>query len=150
MSSRPGFDFSTIIKVRYAEIDGQRIVYNSRYLEYADFAADEFWAWSGIAAIGPEWTEAEFHVRHTEIDYLKPFRIGDVVEVFVRIARIGTTSLTTRFELCHATTGEQHCAIEMVIVHVGEAGGRPAPLPERARAALAAMMAGADAQPPVA
>lgn len=140
MSSRPGFAFSIKLKVRYAEIDGQRIVYNSRYLEYADFAGDEYWAWSGIAAIGSEWTEAEFHVRHTEIDYLKPFRIGDMVEVFVRTERIGTTSLTQRFELCHAATGELHCVVEMVIVHVAEAGGRPALIPDRVRVALDELM----------
>ena len=35
---RPGFAFSTRFRVRYAEIDGQRIVFNSRYLEYADVA----------------------------------------------------------------------------------------------------------------
>lgn len=137
--TRPGFAFSTRFKVRYAEIDGQRIVFNSRYLEYADYAVSEFWAWSGMDDLGPAWTSAEFHVRHTEIDYLKPFAMGDEIEAFVRIERIGTTSLTQRFELCHALTGDLHCVIEMVIVHVGDLGGRPTPIADDIRAALEAL-----------
>lgn len=139
--TRPGFAFSTRFKVRYAEIDDQRIVFNSRYLEYADYAVGEFWEWSGMDALGPAWTSAEFHVRHSEIDYLKPFAMGDEIEAFVRIERIGTTSLTQRFELCHALTGDLHCAIEMVIVHVAALGGRPAPIAGDVRAALAALAA---------
>ena len=83
--TRPGFAFSTTLRVRYAEIDGQKIVFNSRYLEYADVAATEFWDWTGIAAaLGEAWTHTEFHVRHTEIDYLKPFVLGDTIEASVR------------------------------------------------------------------
>ncbi|WP_374135793.1 acyl-CoA thioesterase [Sphingomonas sp.] len=133
---RSGFQFSTRFKVRYAEIDGQRIVFNSRYLEYADYAVGEFWEWSGMDDLGTAWTSAEFHVRHTEIDYLKPFAMGDEIEAFVRIERVGTTSLTQRFELCHAATGDLHCVIEIVIVHVADLGGRPAPITGEVRAAL--------------
>jgi YbgC/YbaW family acyl-CoA thioester hydrolase len=104
---RPGFAFSTRFRVRYAEIDGQRIVFNSRYLEYADVAVTEFWEWTGIAEALPDvWPTTEFNVRRTKIDYLKPFRLGDTIEAFVRIEKLGTKSLTKRFELTHAGSGE--------------------------------------------
>jgi len=48
--TRPGFAFSTPIKVRYAEIDGQKVVFNSRYLEYADVGLTEFWRIGGDSA----------------------------------------------------------------------------------------------------
>lgn len=137
--TRTGFSFSTRFKVRYVEIDGQRVVYNARYLEYADLAVSEFWAASGMDAVGPAWTAAEFHVRHTEIDYLKPFIMGDEVEAFVRIERVGTTSMTQRFDLCHAVTGDLHCAIDMVIVHVDLNTARPVPIDADVRAALIAL-----------
>ena len=134
---RPGFAFSTRFRVRYAEIDGQRIVFNSRYLEYADVAVTEFWEWTGIAEALPEvWPTTEFNVRRTEIDYLKPFRLGDTVEAFVRIEKLGTTSLTKRFELAHAETGELHTVITMVSVHVDLETGRPKPLPDAIRTVL--------------
>ena len=134
---RPGFAFSTRFRVRYAEIDGQRIVFNSRYLEYADVAVTEFWEWTGIADALPEiWPTTEFNVRRTEIDYLKPFRLGDTVVAFVQIEKLGTTSLTKRFELAHAETGELHTVINMVSVHVDLETGRPVPLPDAIRTLL--------------
>ena len=132
--TRPGFAFSTRLRVRYAEIDGQKVVFNSRYLEYADAAVSEFWEWTGIRdALGPVWTDSDFHVRRTEIDYLKPFTLGDTVEANVRIDRIGNSSLTQRFELAHATTGELHAVIAMVVVNVDLATGRSAPLSAEVR-----------------
>lgn len=135
--TRPGFQFSTRFKVRYAEIDGQKVVFNSRYLEYADVAVTDFWDWTGIdAALGAEWHDTEFHVRNTQIDYLKPFVLGDTVEAWVRIEKIGRTSLTQYFELCHADTGALHTAIRMTIVNVHLTSGQPQPISDTVRAYL--------------
>ncbi len=137
---RPGFAFSTRFRVRYAEIDGQRIVFNSRYLEYADVAVTEFWEWTGIAEALPDvWPTTEFNVRRTEIDYLKPFRLGDTIEAFVRIEKLGNSSLTKRFELAHAETGDLHTVITMVSVHVDLETGRPVALPDAIRKVLATL-----------
>lgn len=138
---RDGFAFSTRFKVRYAEIDGQKIVFNSRYLEYADVAVTDFWEWSGIDTV-PEWRTAEFNVRRTEIDYLAPFRWGDEIEAFVKVERIGTTSVTKLFELCHAETGELHTVIRMVSVNVDLEAHRPVPFPEPIRAHLEKLAGG--------
>ena len=139
---RQGFAFSTRFKVRYAEIDGQNIVFNSRYLEYADVAVTEFWAWTGIVDALPEWRTAEFHVRRSEVDYLKPFVWGDEIEAFVRIDKVGGSSITKRFELCHAVTGELHCAIQMVSVNVDLATHRPVAISDGIRGFLAGLATG--------
>lgn len=140
--TRPGFAFSTRFKVRYAEIDGQKVVFNSRYLEYADVAATDYWEWTGIGtALGVAWTETEFHIRRAEVDYLKPFLLGDTIEAFVRTSRIGRSSLTQRFELCHAETGVLHTVIDMVIVNVHLPTGQPAPIAEPIRAFIEALPA---------
>ena len=135
--TRPGFRFSTLLRVRYAEIDGQKVVFNSRYLEYADVAVTEFWEWTGIAqALGAAWTETEFHVRHAGVDYLKPFVLGDTIEAFVRIERIGNSSLTQVFELCHADTGALHTIITMTVVNVHLPTRSPVPITGAVRAFL--------------
>lgn len=140
--TRNGFAFSTVLKVRYAEIDGQKVVFNSRYLEYADVAATEFWEWTGIAqALGPTWTETEFHVRRAEVDYLKPFVWGDTIRIWVRIERVGTTSLIKRYEMVNEASGELHCTIEMVNVNVHLPTGRPAPIDDAVRQFLAKLTA---------
>ena len=137
--TRPGFAFSTRFRVRYAEIDGQRIVFNSRYLEYADVAVTEFWRWSGMDALGPVWTEAEFNVVQATVQYKAPFRYDDMIEAWVRIDRIGNSSMTTRVELVHADTGALHTVIEIVSAHVVLAAGRATPIPDEVRAAVMAL-----------
>jgi len=132
--TRPGFAFSTEFKVRYAEIDGQKVVFNSRYLEYTDVAATEFWEWTGIAAaLGPVWTDTEFHVRRAEVDYLRPFVWGDTVRVWVRIERIGNSSMTQRYEMENVASGELHCTVDMIIVNVHLPTGKPAPIDDAVR-----------------
>ncbi len=134
---REGFAFSTAFRVRYAEIDGQKVVFNSRYLEYADVAATDFWAWTGIeAALGDVWRHTEFHVRKAEVDYLKPFVWGDTVEAHVRIARIGGSSLTMAMDLTHADTGTLHATIVMLMVNVHLPTGRPLAIGDEVRAFL--------------
>lgn len=141
--TRPGFAFSTRFRVRYSEVDGQRVVFNSRYLEYADVAATDFWRASGIAAaLGAAWAESEFHIRRAELDYLAPFTWGDEVEAFVRVEKLGTTSLTLRFELTNPATGVLCCAITMVSVNVHLPTGRPVPIGDAVRAFIAAMPRG--------
>jgi len=138
--TQPGFAFSTTFRVRYAEIDGQKVVFNSRYLEYADVAVTEFWEWTGIgAALGAVWSETELQVRRCEIDYLRSFVLGDSIEANVRIARLGTSSITKRFELVNPATRDLCCAIDMVSVNVDLAAGRPLPLDPAVRAFLEAL-----------
>jgi YbgC/YbaW family acyl-CoA thioester hydrolase len=141
--TRPGFAFSTRFRVRYAEIDGQKVVFNSRYLEYTDVAATEFWEWTGIAdALGDAWTSTEFHVRRADVDYLKPFVWGDEVEAFCRIDKIGRTSLTQRYELARARTGALHAVVTMVIVNVHLPTGTPLPIADEVRAFLEGLPTG--------
>lgn len=140
---RPGFAFSTDIRVRYAEIDGQKVVFNSRYLEYVDVAVTDWWAWTGIEdAVGEAWRETEFHVRHVDIDYLKPFVLGDTIEASVRLERIGGSSLVQRFELAHVGTGALHNVITQTLVNVHLPTGRPLPIAGEVRAFLEALLAG--------
>lgn len=137
---RPGFAFSTAIKVRYAEIDGQRVVFNSRYLEYADVAVTEFWDWTGAAnVLGETWQEMEFHVRRATVDYLQPLVLGDTVDVSVRIERIGNSSITKRFELANQH-GDLCNVIEMVSVNVHLPTGRPVPIEGPVRQFLDALV----------
>ncbi|MES2444778.1 MAG: thioesterase family protein [Pseudomonadota bacterium] len=131
--------FSTRFRVRYSEIDGQKIVFNSRYLEYADVAITEFWRWADLSDLGAEWTEAEFNVVRATVEFKQPFRYDDMIEAFVRIERVGTSSMTVRTDLRHADTGDLHATAEIVSVHVDLAARKSLPLSDRVRARLAAL-----------
>jgi acyl-CoA thioester hydrolase len=138
---REGFAFSTRFRVRYSEIDGQKIVFNARYLDYADVAITEFWRWADLHDLGSEWADAEFNVVRSTVQYKQPFRFDDMVEAFVRLDRIGSSSMTLGVELCHADTGVLHAVVEIVSVHIDSAARRSKPLTETVRARLAALRA---------
>jgi acyl-CoA thioester hydrolase len=128
--------FSTTFRVRYAEIDGQKVVFNSRYLEYADVAMSEYWDWTGIEALGAIWSETEFHIRHASVDYRRPFVWRDRIEARVRLVKIGGSSLTMAIDLYHATTGELHTVIEMVSVNVHLPSGKAVRIADEMRVFL--------------
>lgn len=127
--AREGFEFCFRLRVRYAEIDGQKVVFNSRYLEYADVALSEYWRWLRLAEL-PEWRSMEFHVARAVVDFKLPFRYDDEIDCWARTERIGRSSVTSRIELCHAETGALHNVIEMVHVNVDLATGTSSPIPD--------------------
>lgn len=130
--NRPGFDFSHRLRVRYAEIDGQKVVFNSRYLEYADVALSEYWRWLRLADL-PEWRAMEFHVARATVDYKAPLRYDDEFDAWVRTERIGTSSVTSTIELVHAGTDMLLTRIELVHVNVDLDAGRATPVPPAIR-----------------
>lgn len=133
--THPGFEFAARIRVRYSEIDGQKVVFNSRYLEYADVALSEYWRWLDLAEL-PDWAGMEFHVARATVDFKAPFRYGDEIDAWVRTERIGNSSLTSRVELCHADTGALHTVIELIYVNVDLNTGTASPVPAAIRARM--------------
>jgi acyl-CoA thioester hydrolase len=127
--ARADFRFSFPHRVRFAEVDAQAVVFNSRYLEYFDIGLVEYWRAAGIysgegLAGGPE-----AHVAKAVVEYKAPILLDEIIAICVRCSRIGTSSMTVAFEL-HGGEGEDLRAVgEEVHVHVAEVRGRPTPLP---------------------
>jgi acyl-CoA thioester hydrolase len=89
---KPPFKYSSLARVGFSDTDAQGIVYSGRYLPYFDQARVEYARHLGMLATGPE--EYEFVMRASTIEYHAPARFDDLLEVFIRVARIGTTSVT--------------------------------------------------------
>ncbi|WP_427964115.1 acyl-CoA thioesterase [Altererythrobacter sp.] len=127
--------FSHSFRVRYAEVDPQSVVFNSRYLEYADLIITEYWRECGLHFTGEG--ALEFHVARAEVDFVKPIRADEIVEGRARTARIGRTSVETRIEFYGAQGPEDlRARIMLVHVHVDLDSGQPVVVPEAARKAL--------------
>jgi acyl-CoA thioester hydrolase len=89
---KPPFKYSSLTRVGFSDTDAQGIVYYGRYLPYFDQARVEYARHLDMLATGPE--EHEFVMRASTIEYHAPARFDDLVEVFIRVARIGRTSVT--------------------------------------------------------
>src|SRR5207302_4445039 len=91
---KPPFKFSARTRVGFSDTDAQGIVYYGRYLPYFDFARVEYHRSLGLMQVeGP----GDFVMRAVHVEYLAPARFDDLIEVDVRVARIGRTSITYEF-----------------------------------------------------
>jgi acyl-CoA thioester hydrolase len=89
---KPPFKYSALERVGFSDTDAQGVVYYGRYMPYFDLARVEYHRHLGLAR--PERQEHEFVMRASTIDYLAPARFDDLIEIFIRTARIGRTSVT--------------------------------------------------------
>ena len=87
---RPPFKYSALTRVWFSDTDAQGVVYYGRYLPYFDHARTEYHRHLG--RLRDE--EAQFVARASSVEYHAPARFDDLLEVFVRISRIGRTSAT--------------------------------------------------------
>jgi acyl-CoA thioester hydrolase len=89
---RPPFKFSAFTRVGFSDTDAQGIVYYGRYLPYFDLARVEYHRHLDLLEREPR--DFEFVMRASAVEYLAPAMFDDLIEVFIRLARIGRTSAT--------------------------------------------------------
>ena len=87
---KPPFRYAAYTRVGFSETDAQGVVYYGRYLPYFDLARTEYHRHLGRVTLGG----VDFAMRALAVEYLAPARFDDLLEVFVRVSQIGTTSIT--------------------------------------------------------
>jgi acyl-CoA thioester hydrolase len=87
---KPPFRYSAYARVGFSDTDAQGVVYYGRYMPYFDLARTEYHRHLGRVSLG----NVDFAMRALTVEYVAPARFDDLLEIFVRIERIGTTSLT--------------------------------------------------------
>jgi acyl-CoA thioester hydrolase len=128
---KPPFKYSALMRVGFSDTDAQGIVYYGRYMPYFDTARVEYHRHLGLLMTGDE--EQQPVMRATTIEYHAPARFDDLLEVFIRVSRIGRTSIT--FE-CAAYRVEDDVLMvtanqTLVLVDLDER--KPCPIPESYR-----------------
>jgi acyl-CoA thioester hydrolase len=87
---KPPFKYSAFVRVGFSDTDAQGVVYYGRYMPYFDLARTEFHRHLGRVHLG----DVDFAMRAVNIEYVAGASFDDLLEVFVRVERIGTTSIT--------------------------------------------------------
>lgn len=91
---RQDFRFHDRLRVRWAEIDAQKIVFNGHYLMYFDTAIAAYWRALALPyAQSMEALGGDLYVRKATLEYHASAHYDDVLEVGLRRARIGNSSL---------------------------------------------------------
>ena len=88
------YRFSHPLRVRWAEVDMQKIVFNAHYLMYCDTAITEYWR-----ALALPYEEAmaelggELFVKKASLEYHGSARCDDQLDIALKCSRMGNSSM---------------------------------------------------------
>jgi YbgC/YbaW family acyl-CoA thioester hydrolase len=92
--TRNHFRFLDRLRVRWAEIDAQKIVFNGHYLMYFDTAVAGYWRAMALPyALTMQSLSGDLYVRKATVEYHGSARYDDLLDVGMRCERIGTSSI---------------------------------------------------------
>ena len=139
--TRNDFRFFDRLRVRWAEIDAQKIVFNGHYLMYFDTAMTAYWR--ALALPYAETMESlggDLYVRKATLEYFASARQDDVLDIGMRCARIGTSSML--FAGAVFRQDELLVSGELVYVFADPHSQTSKPVPEPLRKVLLGFEAG--------
>jgi YbgC/YbaW family acyl-CoA thioester hydrolase len=121
------------LRVRWAEVDMQKIVFNAHYLTYIDTAIAEYWREIDLPYPHGyvERYGSDIFLRKATVEYLGPARYDDELTVCCRVAKLGRSSMTFHFEIYRAA--DLLISAELVYVNA-DASMKAVPLPDDVRA----------------
>ena len=138
---RDEFRFFHKLRVRWAEVDMQKIVFNAHYLMYFDTAVADYWR-----ALAMPYEEAmhllqgDLYVKKATVEFNASARMDDRLDVGLKCARIGNSSM--QFLGAIFRSEELLITCELVYVFADPATQTSRPVPAPLREMVAAYEAG--------
>jgi acyl-CoA thioester hydrolase len=134
------FKYSAFTRVGFSDTDAQGIVYYGRYLPYFDLARVEYHRHLGMTGAGRD--GREFVMRASTVEYLAPARFDDLLEIFIRVRRIGRTSVTYEFAAYRRADDALMVTAQQTLVFVEIGERRAVPIPDSFRERIVTYEAG--------
>ena len=140
---RQDFRCAHRLRVRWAEVDVQKIVFNAHYLTYADIGMSEYWrALAMPYEASMQLLDGEVFLKKATVEYHASARMDDMLDVGMRCARVGNSSLA--FD-CGIFAGDRLLvSVELIYVFADPATQTSRPVPQLLRDAIEQFEAGAD------
>ena len=135
---KPPFRYAATTRVWFSDTDAQGVVYYGRYMPYFDHARTEYHRHLDLR-LG---ARVDAAMRACTVEYEAGARFDDLLEVFVRTTRIGTTSVTFEFAAYRLEDDLLMCTASQTLVFI-DRERRKAPVPDAYRAAVEAFESGA-------
>lgn len=125
-----GYPFSCEVQVRWRDLDAFAHVNNAVFATYFEMARVQLWR---KRLGGPEAGDIQFVLARIEIDYRRPIKLQNRVEVGIRLADLGRASFTLEYRM--TADGELAADGRSTQVCVNERG-RPGRVPETLKRGL--------------
>ena len=129
-----GFPFACPIQIRWRDLDAFGHVNNATFATYLETARAELWR---ERFAGHEAADIPFVVARLEIDFKRPIRLYQRVEVGVRVAEVRGSSFTFAYRV--EADGGLAAEASTVQVFVSRDSGRPRRVPDELRGQLLAL-----------
>jgi YbgC/YbaW family acyl-CoA thioester hydrolase len=140
-SQRKDFRFLDRQRVRWAEVDMQKVVFNGHYLTYVDTAMGGYWRALAMPYTETmEYLQGDLFVRKATLEYEAPAHYDDVLDTGIRCLRIGNSSLN--FAAAVFRGEELLVSAELVYVFADPVSRASRPVPQELREAMQAFEAG--------
>ena len=124
----------TTVRVRWMECDAQGIVYNGAYLGYLEIGQAEYYRNLGFAIyIIPQSGYFDFAVVKSTQEFKAPAKVDEIIELHLRVSKIGSTSLTLNLEIYPEGSDRLLTSIETVYVGYDAATESSRPVPDAIR-----------------
>lgn len=128
------------LRVYYEDTDAAGIVYYANYLRFAERGRTEFLREAGVdQRVLREQDGVLFAVRRCEIDYLRPARLDDLIDVVSRIEVLGGASVTMRQTIMRSAEILAQLSVRVACI---DPAGQPVRMPVRVRRLFASEAAG--------
>ena len=115
----------------FSDTDAQGIVYYGRYNPYFDLARVEYLRSLGLLQRRGE--TGDFVMRANDVEYFAPAVFDDEIEVYVRVSRLGRTSVTFTFAAYRVPDDVLMVTAHQTLVYVDLAERKACPVPEAFR-----------------
>ena len=132
---KPPFRYAAYTRVAFSDTDAQDVVYYGRYLPYFDLARTEYHRLGAVEVGG------QFAMRALRVEYHAPARFDDLLEVFVRVERIGTSSVTydhAAYRIDDDGPDVVMATAKQTLVLIDPESRRPVPVPDAFRECVGA------------
>lgn len=135
--TRQDFRFIHRLRVRWAEVDMQKIVFNAHYLMYVDTAFGDYWRALALPyADTMHQLGGDLFVKKASIEFHASAHWDEQIDVALRCARIGKSSML--FEGAIFRGQELLITAELIYVYADPATQTSRPVPDALRGVLEA------------
>ena len=124
-------EFSLPVRVFYEDTDVGGVVYHANYLKFMERVRSEWFRNLGLDQRTLLKHGFMFVVRDARIDYRRPARLDDLVDVTADVIKTGRASLV--FQQSVRLAGLELCSGRFTIACVDSASMRPRALPDACR-----------------
>ncbi len=112
------FKFKHTLRVRWKECDVQGIAYYGSYIDFIDVAQAEYFRNLGILTHQANNRKVfDLAAVKVTLEYKSPAKIDELIDIFLRVEKIGRTSIDKRSEIYRSDTEELLCSVQSISVN---------------------------------